>query len=358
MTAETGGEYFELKRELFETAGSPADVTPLFDNEAIRNAKRIYPLLRDWARRYPIILERRLVSMCLDSVTMCQKSSTRTMLQSAVLCLVLFAIDDLADGTIVSLGDDDVHALLQLYTDITSDPEAPIPESLKGASTVGGAGPSAHWRQVARAHREMCLDLARGSTPGSYAIFAEYFNACMHEMRTECRWRRAFIDHDDIPTLDDYMRAAERSIGAPAVWGALFPLDGYPIDAPVAGPRFQSLKALCDEIVFAGARCIRLANDARSYGREILYEKKPNSILILMRRERMSEQEAETFVAQWRERSQKEMLELTELLPGALFEWGQSVRRFCDSIKKWYLVMELHDAPAEMNRLLTALSAD
>lgn len=347
--------HLEVRRELSETPQAESAARTIFDERVVADAKRVYPHLQAWARRYPVVLPRRLISMSLNCAAMCEGSSTRTLFQSAVVSLVIFAIDDLADGIIESLPDDRVHLLLQHCADIAADPEGCPPDGSVITSAMGESDPSLPWLQTARAHSEMCLDFARGGPTQNYAIFAEYFVDCMREMRTERAWRRSFIDRREVPTFDEYMYTAERSIAAAVVWGALLPLDAYPLAPPRDGATFGSFKPLCDRIVFAGSRCIRLANDARGYDREIHFEQKPNSVLTLMHHEKMSPQEAEAVVAARRESSQREMLALIAELPPDLFEWGQCVRRFCESIKNWYLMMEFHDAPAQMKQLFAAV---
>lgn len=344
--------HLEVKRALSGTPQVESAARSIFDERVIMDAKRVYRLLQAWAGRYPVVLQRRLISMSLNCAAMCPNSNVRTLFQSAVVSLVIFAIDDLADGIIESLPDDRVHEILALCSDIAYDPETDRPDI---TSAMSGSDPPPPWLQTALAHREMCLDLLQGGPKQNYATFAEYFVDCMREMRTERDWRRSFIERREVPTFDEYMYTAERSIAAAVVWGALLPLDAYRLPPAIAGETFGPFKPLCDQIVFAGSRCIRLANDARSYDREIHFEQKPNSVLALIHHEKMSPEEAEAFVAARRESSQQEMLSLIAQLPPDLFEWGQCVRRFCDSIKNWYLMMEFHDAPERMKMIFAAV---
>lgn len=348
--------HLETGREERETE---ADDLPdlVFDAEVLDAARRLFPLVAEWGCKNPVVLPRRFVSMCVNSAWTCADSTIDTMFHTAILSLLVFAIDDLADGVIEAVEDEHVAGVLRLYARVASDPHGwfPLPSTL---ILPGAADPSQAWVQVANALGELCRDLARRATPEGYRAFAHYFADCMEAMCAEHDWRVAFHDRGEIPSFDEYMCAAERSIAAAVVCGALLSMDAHLAPGATGSVSFETVSAACDRVMMTAGRCLRLANDARSFERETEIEKKANGVLIFMRGQNMAAQQAKALLLEYRERTWQELLGLIRALPAELTDWGQKVRRFCESIQKWYSVMDFHDAPERLRRLFRVVSPE
>lgn len=320
-----------------------------FAPEVLETARRVYPALLSWSKRYPVMLPAHLPSVVYGCADMCPASSDRSVELSTILCMIIFAIDDLVDGSIDSLTDAQAFAFLSRCADIAStggdcdardgsESSAPFPDMNEHRS----------WVQVFRALSEFC---GAFSTSSAYRLFVFNFCGCVEGMATELRWRAAYRSTRELPTYDQYAQTGALSIGAPALWSALFCLDGLELVASAeVDPRAHEQLHLA--ITLAGGLCVRLMNDYRSFKRETLFEEKPNSVLILKALQNASEREAIEQVLRFNKRSYEQLLELNSKLPSRLSGWGTSVSRFVRFTADWYLSRELHHVPEDLMRFL------
>lgn len=289
-------------------------------------AAEVLPRLESWAERYPDMGGPRLKSMALSCAAASPQASAEAILQAATFCMVLFGIDDVADRTVGALSDEEVDAALLQYVAIArSGGEA------SGSLSLGPAG------QVRGALQELCRTLFAADAGGArYRLFARHLEGMLEGMREEVVMGRVFAQRGELPAYEVYLEMGTRSVGIPPV-GAVLLLGEPPSASTGAG-----LDALADPLLMAAARCIRVANDVRSYEREVR-EGKPNAVLLLMRQAGLTEAQAKHQLITTRDAEFASLPRLVEGLPLDLRPWGEAVRRYTGFIKDWYAVAELHD---------------
>lgn len=327
--------FLRVKRETGTGAPDPL----VFSEEAIGRARRVSSVVRAWARRYPVMLSRRIVPITLNCAAMCEHAPDAVIVRSVKLSMIICAIDDLADGVIDTLSDAQIHETLLIYAGIAANPQRWSRD--RSDTTVA---PTAT-QQVAIALDELCCEMTRRN----YLLFVQYFAECMREMQTERAWRTAFVERREIPTFDDYMHTAQRTIACGVLWTGLLSMGVLRQDQDEAPAVI--FDGACERAITAGSRCVRLANDLRGHVRETSFEGKPNGIAALVCHSGMTEAEAEQDIRGRADRAHQEMTVAIQSLPAALAEWGQCVRRFSESTARWYSIMEFHHTPAKLAEL-------
>jgi hypothetical protein len=344
--------YFELQRTLKNsTSVNEVSSIPAEERKKIlQNAQLIYPHVVNWVKDFPAILPLRLPSVCFSSSSTIGINMQPTEgIQLSALSLVIFAIDDIADGAVGSYTDEQIEDILTLYIKIINSEGINYHEYLYSMEKFRVINDSQPWVQVANALARCCREIRElSSSPTYYKFYTKHFCLCIEGMRTELHWRQDFEQTRSYPTYEDYLIAGQKSIGLPTVLSGLLAMIGQ----PYAKLSFENLQLnnidnLLDTVVLTYGNAVRLQNDIRSFARENI-EQKPNTISILMLAKKITEQEAEANVM-------KEIdvfLEAADLLlpslPEDLQYWGQCAKRLSWFAKSFYLSREFHDFSVEM----------
>lgn len=288
-------------------------------------ADAVYVGLVGWGRRFPAMSGPRARSMARSCAAACPGAPAQQVLQAAIFCMILFGIDDLADRTLSPATDEEIDRTLAQLA------------ALAHRGGGGGVAPTGPAGQVWTALAELCAGLAAGRPERpAYRLFARHLEAMLEGMRAEVSVSRAFAERGELPTWDAYVALGTASVGIPPVGAVLLLLD-EPAGAP--------LEAGVEALLGRAARCIRFANDLRSYAREV-GEQKPNSVTLLMHGRRCAEAEARAAVAAARDADAAALPALARALPPELRRWGEAFLRYCTFIKDWYALAELHEAAA------------
>jgi hypothetical protein len=328
--------YFDVRRTVAADTGveTLSDIKHLRGGLLEEQAARVAEEVLTWAGQYPTILQNRVgsLSLCCSAMTPDDHETTVIAVKVAVL---LFAIDDIVDGTVIVPRDYEADALLV---------------ACSGIATFAGAGPAvaepalspelaAPWREVIRAFAGYCAALAaRPLAELYYPFFARMFVAAMEGMRFELRSRRLFIERREVPTYDAYLDAGKKSIASPVVYAATLVALAPTLDRATVVGNAQ----IMDEFALLGGACLRLANDLRSYARELEIEQRPNSVIVLMHSLGLAEHEAEAEVLARADGFLRELPGLAARLPEKLQAWAMSVERFTALMRDWYMLRELH----------------
>lgn len=227
-------------RSRFFAARPPDEQVHIFDL-SVRTAKALY----QWAARYPLIRRVRVWPLALSVSAASPFSSLDALISTTRLSLWVFTLDDLFD-----------------------EERAPEKELLRRAEryrAVALGEPVAPSRDsLATALRDVREDLATYPLFGS--LGHEWENALagtIHGMVTEYHWRLRHRSEgaSALPSYEDYIENGLYSIGGPPhVWAALI-TTGDP-----STPYHLDHLRLMER---AACTAIRLANDLRSYQKEI-----------------------------------------------------------------------------------------
>jgi hypothetical protein len=231
----------------------PADQVRIFDLSA-----RAAQTLHRWAARYPLIRRVRVWPLALSVAAAAPFASVEALISTARLSLWVFTLDDLFDEERVPQVE--LQRRADRYRAIAEGRPAPTaPDSL------------------AAALREIREDLA------SYPLFADLgsvwaealcgtISGMEHEYQWRLRYRREGADA--LPPYDEYVQTGLYSIGGPPhVWAAVI------TSGDASTPEHLPLLRQMEQVA---STCIRLANDLRSYQKEI-EEGKINALVLLSR---------------------------------------------------------------------------
>jgi hypothetical protein len=283
----------------------------------------------------------RVRSTSLACAVMCPDAGVDAVATGLKIGALLFAVDDIVDGTRVVPRDDEADSLLITCRDAALS-AGRVDLDLRIASLLPPLSSDVitPWRETSAALSVYCSELS--ALPRAelyYPFFAEMFASAMEGMRNEVVARRTFIESNIVPDYESYLAEGKRSIASPALCAAVL-VSLAPEMEPSA---FHACADAVREFVLMGGSCIRLANDVRSFAREKDIEQRPNSILVLMRTEALSERDAEEVVVGRANGCLAALVPLAAALPAALQPWAEAVQRFTALIRDWYMVRELHE---------------
>jgi hypothetical protein len=209
--------------------------------------------LQRWAAGHPEINAGRIWSTCLCLAEPAPELTADDLVVGARIILWIFAFDDLVDEG--DLTHEEVETLAERYGLIA-----------RGHRRAEGTD------RLGTLLREVCDGLTR------YPVFdsvggrwGRALSDTLHAMSQEHLWRRQYLDHGIQPSYAAYVENGLKSIaGAPYIWLALIML-GEPSTARHAGHLSGQMRQ--------AAVCVRLANDLRSYLKE-LAEGNVNSVTL------------------------------------------------------------------------------
>lgn len=324
-TRSSEGRHFGVVRELknqYAEAQSPG--IPKEHLERIQaRVKELVPSLMAWRERFPAIMASRLKPATLGSVAGHPDATLEQHLLIAKAGLLVFAVDDIADGEIGALEDAEVQRVLERYVETVRAPDSQEWAGTDEASFVGGAV-----QDVARQ-----LHAAPGA--GRFlALWQEHFRRMCSGHLTELRDKRRYQHESALPTLEHYLDVSRWTCGAPmyhcAALVVLAPdFTGEPLQEPLVEHALSDMGLLG-----------RWMNDVRSLERERA-EGKFNSLTLLCAAG-MSEADAERDAV---ERSGKHLESLTDVagrLPEPLRPWGGSLVATGHFSRMFYMQREFH----------------
>ncbi|MGZ3457427.1 MAG: terpene synthase family protein [Archangium sp.] len=319
------GKHFGVVRELRnQYAESQSPGIPKEHLERIQaRVKTLVPALRAWRERFPAIAPSRLESATLGCVATLPEAAPEQHLLLSKVGLLVFAVDDIADGEIGSLEDAALLPVLERYADTTRAPESQAWTGSDEASSVGAAV-----QDVARE-----LHAAPG-TGRFLALWQEHFRRMCSAHQTELRAKRRYQAEGALPSLEHYLDVSVYSSGttmflasALGVLGPDFP--GDPLQEPL-------IERALLEVGLIG----RWMNDVRSLERERA-EGKFNSLTLLCAGG-LSEAEAERVAVERSGQHLQALQDVVAQLPAPLRPWGGMLVATAHFSRMFYMQREFH----------------
>jgi hypothetical protein len=324
-TRSPEGRHFGVVRELknqYAEAKSPG--IPKEQLERIQaRVKELLPALRAWRERFPAIAASRLEPATMGSVTGHPEVTLEQHLLIARAGLLVFAVDDIADGEIGSLEDAEMHRVFERYVETVRAPGSQEWTGADEASCVGAAV-----RDVAEALH---------GVPGAgrfLALWQEHFRRMCSGHLTELRDKRRYQREGVLPTLEHYLDVSRWTCGAPMYHSAALTVLGPDLpNDPLQEPLIE--RALSDMALLG-----RWMNDVRSLERERA-EGKFNSLTLLCAAG-MSEAEAEREAVERSGQHLEALAAVAGQLPEPLRPWGQTLVATGHFSRMFYMQREFH----------------
>jgi hypothetical protein len=320
----------------------------------LQTALSIYPEVENWVAQFRVILPQRIAATCLAIAATAPFAQPCVIAKATIISLIVFAVDDLTDKTEdfldTTLTTEQNEAILTLYVKLVQSSEnltyRDYPDLIQVFPIIDESQP---WVQLANALTKFCQELQKFPAAAIYySIFAKHFELEMEAHRTELHWVLAFKEMGSYPTYEQYLLNGAKSIASSLVLSALLAMVGQPVDSEFSlKPPYTDLESLIDEVMLICGSSIRLANDIRSFERE-RQAQKPNSLLILMLAQGLSEKEAEVIVIKEMNTYLQKMESPISLLPSSLSSWGDSMKRVCWFACAWYQTRDFHDFTKQM----------
>ncbi|WP_445214802.1 terpene synthase family protein [Brasilonema sp. UFV-L1] len=320
----------------------------------LQTALSIYPEVENWVAQFPVILPQRIAAVCLALTATAPYVQPSVIVKASILSLIIYAVDDLVDITEgfldMTLTVEQMEAMLTLYVKLVQSSAnstyRDYPDLIKVFPTINESQP---WVQIANALTKFCQELQKFPAAAIYySTFAKHFKLGLEAMLTELYWSQAFKETGTYPTYEQYLLNGRKSIAAPLILSALLAMVGEPVDSEFSlKPPYANLETLIDEMMLTSSCGMRLANDIRSFERE-RQAQKPNSLLILMMTQGLSQKEAEAIVLKEMDTYLQKMEEPISLLPFSLSVWGDCTKRMTWFTCAWYQTREFHDFTKQM----------
>ncbi|HEX8818805.1 MAG TPA: terpene synthase family protein [Archangium sp.] len=322
-TSDQEGKHFGVVRELRNQYS--ASKSAGFGKEELARlqaqASEIIPELAAWRERFPAIATSRLKPAVMSLVVAWPDATREQLLLLSKVGLMVFSIDDVADGEIGSLKDEDLLALLDRYIATTRDPEAVDWVTTDEVNTIG-----ASLQDVTRLLRR---------APGAarfLPLWQEHFRRMCSGYQVELKDKRRNQADGTLPSLDSYLEVGKWTVGASMVFtGALV----------VQNPPFEQTQApLLERALGELGLATRWMNDVRSLDRERA-EGKFNSLGLLMV-QGLSEADAEREAVERSDRHLAALEDAVRQLPDALRTWGRMLVMTGHFSRSLYMKQEFH----------------
>nr|QKW93664.1 terpene synthase family protein [Vitiosangium cumulatum] len=319
------GKHFGVVRELQnQYAESVSPGIPKEHLERIQaRVKELMPGLMAWRERFPAIVASRLKSATLGCVASDPGARMEQHLLISQVGLLVFAVDDVADGEIGSLSDEEIHRVLARYAETVRAPESQSWTGSDEAECVGGAV-----QDVARSLHRL---------PGAkrfLALWQEHFRRMCEAHSTELRDKRRAQREGALPTLEHYLDVSRWTCGPPMYHSAALVVLG----PDYAGDPLQ--EPLLERALVEMSLLGRWMNDVRSLERERA-EGKFNGLSLLVAGG-MSEAEAERFAVERAGRHLESLQEIVARLPEPLRPWGRTLIATGHFSRMFYMRREFH----------------
>ncbi len=324
---ETRGKHFEVTRKLRNEYST--EEFELFPQESqarvLDLCGKLVPALAEWCKRYPAIAPSRLRSTALAGAVAALPEST---LEQNVLLtkvgMITFAIDDIVDGEIGELTDDESLVLVDRYLETVETPETVSWEAARNEAECIGA-----------ALQELTRELM--AMPGAVRfgwLWKDHFRRMIAGHQAELCTKILFQTQRLLPGFEDYLQLGQWTISLSMWAAAVLMVHNPPVEHDL------SEDPLIEDILRELGLLVRWTNDIRSFDREC-QEGKFNGLTLLMG-QGMSEADAELEAATRSGLHLRKLETLTAMLPSSLEEWGKMLvrtGRFCRNV---YMSQEFH----------------
>ncbi|PTL77671.1 terpene synthase family protein [Vitiosangium sp. GDMCC 1.1324] len=284
----------------------------------------ILPALRAWRERFPVMAASRLKSTAMACILPFPEASAALLLLLSQVGLLVFAVDDIADGEIGTYADADIFQALERFVETAARPESHAWTGSDPASSLGAA------------IQDVTRELQKASGARFLPLWREHFRRMCEAHAKELRDKRHYPVHGGAPPLDEYLSVTQYSSGGTmyfsavlVVFGPDFP--GEPLQEPL-------IERALSENALAG----RWINDVRGLERERA-EGKFNSLILLMAGG-MPEAEAERVAVERCGQHLETLQGVVKQLPGPLQAWGQALVTMGYFALGFYLQREFHHA--------------
>lgn len=321
------GRHFGVVRELRNqyTEAHSSGIPPEQLERIQARVREVLPALMAWRERYPAIAASRLKAATLGCVASDVEATLAQHLLISQVGLLVFAVDDLADGELGSLPDEALHAVLTRYARTARAPGSETWSSAGEADAIGGAV-----QDVARA-----LEALPGA--GRFlALWREHFERMCAAHSTALHDTRRYQRDGMLPSLEHYLDMSRWTCGAPMYHAA-----GLVVLGPeYAGDPLQEplIERVLSEMAWLG----RWMNDVRSLERERA-EGGFNGLSLLMAAG-ASEAEAERSAVERAGQHLENLKQLVGQLPESLRHWGGTLVATGHFSRMFYLQREFHHA--------------
>jgi hypothetical protein len=315
-------------------------------------AQKLYPLIMERIEHFGVCLPVRVPAVALSSAAMLPQTSPEVLTELGVFLMIIFAIDDLADGLIITGDSVDLSAFLERCSQVVEGADMAVPPAILEPSPDEPI-----LEQVLTLLGECCGNLQKLSSANSvdtqqvyYRLFKRRFKLLMQSMQMELNWQHAFKASGAHPNLAEYLLNGQESIASPTVLAGLLIMMGQDLDQPTGS--HAELFSLIETVSLYCGASIRLINDIGGFKRE-LAEGKPNSVLILMWERQLTEQAAKGEIlkaADWYLRKLTQIVATS--LPATLQPWGDAVVRLTNFCRDYYLAHEFYEfSPEKLAKL-------
>lgn len=312
-------------------------LAPDLQKTILTGAKSLLPAITAWATRYPIVSAKRLMPACVAAAVTFPDGAATLQHLLAQFYLALWAMDDVVDGIVAGdYGPAQTTALLQLLIAITAHPGRgfrAFPEHLAPLAPLDDRAP---WAQAVSLQAEFCTALQ--AWPGfteHYTAFAARFAGMIRSWEVEIAWKARLQAASWLPSYAAYLENGRESIIHAAI------LLAFLVMVPPAGSDASEISPAVEPVLVAASTGVRLANDVRSYARD-LAEQKPTALQILMHERGLDESAAEKVLLEAIATYEADLERALAALPAALVPWGEAVRRVTLFGIGVYLGQEFH----------------
>lgn len=328
-TNSSEGRHFGVVRELknqYAEASSPGVSKEQLERIQSR-VKELMPPLMAWRDRFPAILPSRLKPTTLGSVSGHPEATPEQQLLIAKVGLLVFGVDDLADGEIGALDDAELQRVLERYVETVRAPDSQDWTGKDEASIVGAA--------VQDVARELHAAPGAGRFLG---LWTEHFRRVCVGHLSELNDKRRHAREGVMPTLERYLDVARWTCSAPMYHCAALVVLGPEFAAdPLQEPLVE--QALSDMGLLA-----RWMNDVRSLERERA-EGKVNGLALLCAAG-LSEAEAEREAVARSGKHLESLVDIVGRLPESLRPWGKTMVATGHFSRMFYMQREFHHPEA------------
>lgn len=328
MSGLTPQGYFVIRNELADSLlkGSHqlAGVPEPDRRRVLHTALEVVPEAAEHLRPYPVLYAdgessaSRLAFSCLSAAATFPDAAREQIIDLAVLTMILFGIDDIADGVAGPSAERDHGAIF-----------AALPAIL--GRTSRAPAPGSPVEQILAAWSRWC-DRFHGYAGAASHLsrLSRHVELVGEAMGRERAWAEA---RDPWPSYADYLANGVHSITYPVWWVAALAVCG-------PEPAREAHWASIEPATHLGAACMRLANDIRTFEREKA-EGKPNSISILQR-EGLSTREAVARVTAHIDELDTAFRRALAGLPAELAGIAAAQIRSVSFNGRWYLARDTH----------------
>ncbi len=205
------GKHFDVTRSLRNAYSEEFALFPQESQEQVRElCSALVPVLVRWCKRFPAFTPARLQSTALVGAIAASPDSTFE--QNVLLTkvgLLTFAIDDIADGSIGELTEEEALVMVDRYLETVETP-----------STVSWDASRSEAECVGAALHELAQELLAAPGAVRYGwLWREHFRRMIAGHQAELCTKRVFHKQRELPTLEEYLEVGQWTISL-SMWAA------------------------------------------------------------------------------------------------------------------------------------------